>query len=118
MIILHQSGLSNFVCTLNEKATLSANTAYLFSLKNDESNEITVFCATDVSLFPPVFNEFNVIITGKTEQNIYNSIVYLPVGHYVYSVFENPTITGITTTNLNLVERGKLIVSATTTTTL
>lgn len=113
MLVIGSSGITSVVCTLYENSILSANTSYLFSLNNSETNRNTVFCSTDTSLFPKIYNEFSIVNTGQTEQNMYDAVVYLPIGSYRYNIYENPnSLTA--TTGLNCVETGILKVTGAT----
>ena len=98
---------NNVVFTLHEKCLLTANTSYLFSLHGVENDRDYLFLATDVSLFPANYSEFNITITGSTVEILSASTICLPAQEYNYDIYETTATTiAISATTQNIVETG------------
>lgn len=111
MIVLNQDKINTVVVTLCEKVTLTGDTYFLFELISDDSNESKLFTGFDISTNKSRYNQFNVTLTGGTE-DLLNGVVTLPInGSYDYKVYEqtSPTNLDISGTT-SVVEIGKALV--------
>lgn len=87
---------------------------FTFQLQNQSTNNISYFCAEDISTNTALYNEFLIIETGTTYVNLTSGIINLRKGYYDYAIFsadaQHLMVTG------SCLEKGILIVSGDSTT--
>jgi len=114
MIYLQRDSSNQVVLTLKEKATL-ASPFYLFSFVPDDTNEAKLFTAPDVSTSTSRYNQFEITVTGGTENLLNGTINIEPNGFGKYTCYE---MTGSTNLDISgttsIVETGKFLISGTT----
>ena len=101
---------SNVVClTLTESTTIS-NPIYLFEFVNDLTQEVICFISSDTSNFKERFNQFNIQLVNKQNENLLTGLIYLKdKGYYSYSVYQQNSSLNLNPDNaLGLVEVGKV----------
>lgn len=101
---------SNLVClTLTESTTIS-NPIYLFEFVNDLTQEVICFISSDTSNFKERFNQFNIQLVSKQNENLLTGLIYLKdKGYYSYSVYQQNSSLNLNPDNaLGLVEVGKV----------
>jgi len=112
MILLNQNSSNRVVVTLTENVTLTGNTYFLFEFISDDTRESKFFTAPDLSLNTCRFNEFNITVTGGTENLTGGTINLEPVGYYKYNVYQMTDPTNISLSGTSgIVETGKLYLS-------
>lgn len=115
MIYLKRNQTNDVVLTLAEKNTITGSTFYLFSFVNDNTNVEKLFTAPDISDSTTKYNEFNIVITGGTEDLTTGIIDLETNGFYKYTCY---SMTGSTNLDVSgtteVVETGKMLLSGTT----
>ena len=113
MILLKRDTSNTVVLTLQEKATITAVTpSYLFEIINDDTNVSKLFTAPDDSTNILRYNQFDITVTGGTENLTGGTIDITNNGYWKYKVYEmvdpsNLEISGTT----SIVETGKMYLS-------
>jgi len=112
MIYLNQDNTNNVVLTLTENVTLTGDTFYLFEFISDDTRVSKLFTADDLSTNTCRFNQFDITVTGGTENLTGGTINLDPVGYYKYNVYQmsDPYNLSISGTS-GIVETGKLYLS-------
>jgi hypothetical protein len=111
MITLNKSSLNTVIFTLTEKSQLPIP-KYLFSFTNDNSGENKLFNMTDLSGYARRYNEFDLIESGTTYENLSAGTVTLQYGWGKYEVYESTTPTlFISGTTGRVLEEGRYFVN-------
>ena len=106
MINLYQSKITK--CAFFLEGNITNNKTYLFEFYNVNSNVVTYFLSTDISLFPSSYNSFLISITGSSFVNLSASTVYLTSDQYNYRVYSADTLSqSANTSELAVLEYGK-----------
>lgn len=115
MILLKRDTTNTVVLTLLEKATITATTpSYLFEFINDDTKISKIFTANDISTNTSRYNEFNITVSGGTENLTGGTINITTNGYWKYKIYEqvSPTNLDISGTT-SIVETGKMYLSGT-----
>lgn len=115
MIYIQQAITGSSVFTLTEKTTLSSP-YFLFEFISDDSRISKIFTAPDISSNTARYNEFDIILTGGTE-NLLDGLIKLNInGFYKYNCYEmsGSTNLDISGTTGVILEKGKVLISGTT----
>lgn len=114
MIFLQRDSSNQVVLTLKEKATL-ASPFYLFNFISDDTNVSKIFTAPNTSTSTSRYDEFEITVSGGTENLTGGTIDLTNNGFYKYTVYEmtgqtNLDISGTT----SILETGKVLLSGNT----
>ena len=116
---LNQNTSNTVRLTLSESITLTASPIYfLFKLINQSTNVEKIFTATDTSTNIARYNQFNIILTGSSFENLTGGTInLLPDSEHKYEVYEmlSPTNLFISGTSRTIIEKGIFKVSGITT---
>ena len=109
MIKLEKNTTNDVVVTLTEKTTIS-NPTYLFSFKNDITNEYKNFIAADTSTATDRYNEFSIVEVGNGAEDLLNGEISLTeYGFYTYTIYAQTSPTNLIPANADeTVEIGKM----------
>lgn len=114
MILLNRDSLNTVVLTLTEKVTLTGATFFLFQFTNDDTNVSKLFTAPDTSCNTCRYNQFDITVTGGTEDLTGGTIDIDNNGYWKYKVYQ---MTGSTNLDISgttgIVETGKMYLSGT-----
>jgi hypothetical protein len=105
MLVITKGVQSDIMVTLQDSITL-LNPYYLFVFTNISTKEelkVIVNSADDKSNFPNRINVFEI------DNDLFED---LQTGQYIYEVYEQLSSTNVITTELNLVENGRMILKA------
>lgn len=112
MIYLNQNSTNNVVLTLTENVTLTGTTYFLFEFINDDTRVSKLFTTDDLSTNTCRYNQFDITVTGGTENLTGGTINLDPVGYYKYNVYQMTDPTNISLSGTSgIVETGKLYLS-------
>lgn len=109
MIKLERNTSNDVVLTLTEKTTIESPT-YLFSFKNDITNEYKNFIAADTSTSTNRYNEFTIVEVGAGIEDLLNGEIRLTeYGFYTYFIYAQSSPTNLVPADADeLVEQGKM----------
>jgi hypothetical protein len=116
MIYLNKDSINNVVVTLTQKVTLTGLTTYfLFNFISDDTKLNKYFTATDISPNTCRYNQFEITVTGGTE-NLTGGTIDLELnGYYHYEIFQQDSPTNLDPALASgIVENGKMYLSGTT----
>lgn len=109
MIRLGQNQINTAYLTLSDSVTLSSNTVYfLFRFVSETTNDEVLFTCPDISTNTLRYNQFNITVTGTT-QNLTAGIINMnPRGEYIYEIYEqySPTNLALSGTSGVILENG------------
>lgn len=88
MIVLNDNSTSKIVLTLSEKVTLSSPVYFLFEVISDDTKEVVLFTAEDVSSNTCRYNEFDITLTNGAIDNTIGLINLSLNGYYKYNVYQ------------------------------
>lgn len=117
MITLNINSENYATVTLLEKATLSDPNWLLAITSNQNHTTKVIRLSGDTSLNTARYNRFPITVTGSTDENLDEGIVYLEAGTYDYIAYETSASTLAISAATSAVESGKLVVNGTGTTT-
>jgi len=110
MIKLTQNQSNRVILTLSESVTYTGSPIYfLFKFTSESTKEEKLFTAQDVSTNIVRYNEFNIILTGSTSENLTGGTINInPDGQLFYEIYEqtSPTNLSISGTSGNIIESG------------
>lgn len=96
MIRLGQNKTNNVYLTLSDSVTLSATPVYfLFRFVSETTNDEVLFTAPDISTNTLRYNEFQITVTGGTQNLTAGTINMNPRGEYLYEVYEQYSQTNL-----------------------
>lgn len=109
MIKLQRETSNDVVVTLTEKTTIE-NPTYLFSFKNDITNEYKNFIAADTSTSTDRYNEFTIVEVGNGAEDLLTGRIALTeYGFYSYFIYAQESTTNLIPADADeLVEQGKM----------
>lgn len=117
MIQLTQNSENNVILTLSESVTYTGSPIYfLFRFYNLTTHDEKLFTAADISTNIIRYNQFNIILTGNTFQNLTaGTISMAPDGETFYEVYEqiNQTNLALSGTSGIILESGIVQVKGT-----
>jgi len=105
MIEIYKNTGNTIVFTASELISYSGNTYFSFLLENCQSHKTLAFAGVNISTNTERYDEFLLVETGKTYQNLTASTVNLDEGEYLYKVYAHSGNTILNNSN-NLVEQG------------
>jgi len=113
MIKLNKDSGNRVVVTASENVTLTGNTYFLFEVISDDTKQSKFFTGEDISLNTCRYNEFNVIVTGDTFENLTASTINLDLnGYYKYNIYQQDSPTNLSLSGTSgIVETGILYLS-------
>ncbi len=113
MILLKRDNTNTVVVTLQEKTTITAVTpSYLFEITNDNTNESKLFTAPDTSTNIRRYNQFDITVSGGTEDLLNGTIDINNNGFWEYKIYEQESATNLDISGTtSVVETGKLYLS-------
>jgi len=88
MIVLNDNSTSKIVLTLSEKVTLTSPVYFLFEVISDDTKEVVLFTAEDVSSNTCRYNEFDITLTNGAIDNTIGLINLSLNGYYKYNVYQ------------------------------
>ena len=111
MIHVTKNATNYLVCTLSEISTLSSTTIhYLVSLESQNSNQSYTLICPDVSTATVRYNKL--VLIDNIVENLTGGTINLPVGEYIYKIYEQTSPTNLDVSNTtSLLERGLLFVT-------
>ena len=88
MIVLNDNSTSKIVLTLSEKVTLISPVYFLFEVISDDTKEVVLFTAEDISTNACRYNEFDITLTNGATDNTTGLINLGVNGYYKYNVYQ------------------------------
>jgi hypothetical protein len=109
MLFINKNSANYLITTLTELQTLTGATYFLVNLNSQDSNiEYNVICS-DVSSATTRYNKL--VLIESTSENLTGSTITLPVGEYIYKVYEQISSTNLDPTiSTSLLEQGLITV--------
>ena len=110
MLNVTKNQTNYLVCTLSEVVTLTGTPYYLLYLEHQNTNNTYSVICSDVSSATTRYNKLMLI--DNTSQNLTGGTINLPVGEYIYKIYEQTSPTNLLIANTtSLLERGLLFVN-------
>jgi len=111
MIVLNDNSTSKIVLTLSEKVTLTSPVYFLFEVISDDTKEVVLFTAEDVSSNTCRYNEFDITLTNGATDNTIGLINLSLNGYYKYNVYQQADELNLNISlTSGLLETGKMYV--------
>lgn len=109
MIRIAKNQTNQFICTLSEVVTLTGSPYYLLYLESQNTNNTYSVICNDVSSATTRYNKL--VLTESTTNNLTGGTINLPIGEYIYFIYEQSSPTNLNKNNTtSLLERGLLFV--------
>lgn len=109
MIKIKKNQTNQFICTLSEVVTLSGSPKFLMYLESQNTNNTYSVICNDISSATTRYNKL--VLVESTTNNLTGGTINLPIGEYIYFIYEQTSSTNLNKNNAtSLLERGLLFV--------
>jgi hypothetical protein len=116
MLRLGQDKVNTIWVNLSDAAVFTGTPIYyLFQFISETTNDEVIFTTPDVSQNVLRYNQFNITVTGSTQNLTAGTINLNPKGEYIYNVYDmySPTNLAISGTSGVIIKTGILQVTGT-----
>lgn len=112
MLNVNKNQTNYLVCTLSEVITLTGTPKFLLYLEHQNTNNTFSVICSDASSATTRYNRL--VLIENTNQNLTGGTINLPIGEYIYKIYEQTSSTNLSPDNsTSLLERGLLFVKDT-----